>query len=195
MVSNLRRLGADVHPYRSLPDPGEEVHFSDHFWSELTGRPGPAPPPSLPGRSGRREGWILHPGSGSASKNRDPEELATLLHALSGPVTILEGPADRAAVASLLERSGGAVRSSVARDLDLAGLLDLLGSSVGFIGHDTGPAHVAAALGIPTLALFRSTDPRRWAPRGPCVVVGPSAEPVSRSLERLLRAMAAFRGK
>lgn len=38
-----------------------------------------------------------------------------------------------------------------------------------FIGADTGPAHLAAQLGIPTIALFGPTDPAIWSPLGPCV--------------------------
>jgi heptosyltransferase-2 len=33
--------------------------------------------------------------------------------------------------------------------------------------HDSGAAHVAGALGLPTVALFGSTNPRRTAPLGP----------------------------
>ncbi len=40
-----------------------------------------------------------------------------------------------------------------------------------FIGNDAGMTHVAAALGVPTTALFGPTDPNRWAPLGPAVSV------------------------
>jgi ADP-heptose:LPS heptosyltransferase len=36
-----------------------------------------------------------------------------------------------------------------------------------FIGNDSGPMHIAAALGIPTVALFGPSDPRIWGPLGP----------------------------
>jgi heptosyltransferase-3 len=35
-----------------------------------------------------------------------------------------------------------------------------------FVGNDSGISHLAAAVGTPVLALFRTTDPRVWAPRG-----------------------------
>ena len=38
-----------------------------------------------------------------------------------------------------------------------------------FVGGDTGPTHLAAQLGVPTLALFGPTDPAVWAPIGPAV--------------------------
>lgn len=40
-----------------------------------------------------------------------------------------------------------------------------------FIGADSGPAHLAAQLGVPTLALFGPTDPGVWSPVGPRVGV------------------------
>ena len=40
-----------------------------------------------------------------------------------------------------------------------------------FVGADTGPTHLAAAAGTPTLALFGPTPPERFGPVGPCVAV------------------------
>lgn len=42
-----------------------------------------------------------------------------------------------------------------------------------FVGHDTGPSHLAAAVGLPTLALFGPTDPAVWAPQGASVLQAP----------------------
>lgn len=41
----------------------------------------------------------------------------------------------------------------------------------GFAGNDSGPMHLAAALGIPTCAIFGSTDPNRTRPLGPRIRV------------------------
>ncbi len=38
------------------------------------------------------------------------------------------------------------------------------------MGNDSGPTHLAAAVGCPTVALFGPTDPARWAPVGAHVV-------------------------
>jgi heptosyltransferase-3 len=38
-----------------------------------------------------------------------------------------------------------------------------------FVGNDSGISHLAAAVGTPVQTFFRTTDPRVWAPRGPCV--------------------------
>jgi len=33
-----------------------------------------------------------------------------------------------------------------------------------FIGNDSGPAHIAAAFGVPVVVLFGPSDPVNWAP-------------------------------
>ena len=42
----------------------------------------------------------------------------------------------------------------------------LVETSLGFLGNDSGPGHLAASLGIPTRIVFRSTDRKIWAPLG-----------------------------
>jgi lipopolysaccharide heptosyltransferase II len=49
---------------------------------------------------------------------------------------------------------------------DIGGLCGLLKRCELVIGGDTGPLHMAAALGIPTLMIFGPSDPRLVAPRG-----------------------------
>ncbi len=48
--------------------------------------------------------------------------------------------------------------------LEMAGIIE---QACVVIGGDTGPLHIAAALGIPTVALFGPTDPAIYAPLGP----------------------------
>ncbi|HAX44810.1 MAG TPA: hypothetical protein DCY80_19905, partial [Solibacterales bacterium] len=52
------------------------------------------------------------------------------------------------------------------RFTDLAELIPYLATARAYLGNDSGPTHVAAALGLPTLALFGPTNPKVWAPRG-----------------------------
>jgi heptosyltransferase-3 len=51
-----------------------------------------------------------------------------------------------------------------------------------YIGNDSGISHLAAAVGTPVIAIFVSTDPRIWAPRGDRVTVleNPSIDQVLR---------------
>src|SRR2546428_14100668 len=43
----------------------------------------------------------------------------------------------------------------------------LLASCDLFLGNNSGPLHVAAALGVPTVSVMGPSDPLRFAPRGP----------------------------
>ena len=57
-----------------------------------------------------------------------------------------------------------------------------------YIGNDSGISHLAAAVGTPSLAIFLSTDPRIWAPRGQHVRVLERPE-ISGVIEAALRAL------
>lgn len=45
-------------------------------------------------------------------------------------------------------------------------LVALLSGASLYVGNDSGPMHVASALGVPVVSLFGSSDPRRWHPWG-----------------------------
>jgi heptosyltransferase-3 len=49
-------------------------------------------------------------------------------------------------------------------DLDLRGLVALLAGSSLFIGNDTGPTHIAAALGKKSVVIFGASDSKVWSP-------------------------------
>ena len=114
----------------------------------------------------------IHPGSGSPHKCSPPERLAQLIEEVSGqgwtPV-LLEGPADGPAVRALLKRCKHP--PAVASGVSLASMAAFLVRLQFFVGHDSGLTHLSSALGVPTLALFGPTDPRRWGPAGKHVAV------------------------
>ncbi|MBA2447359.1 MAG: glycosyltransferase family 9 protein [Chloroflexi bacterium] len=195
---NLEQLGAEhVLVAPSRPSVGAHgvrprIHMADHLVGTLQSlgvgpRDASAPirldvPATLAanaharltrlGLAGRR--WVaVHPGSGSASKNWPVERLATLVERLPSTVgasaLVLAGPADEDAVAQLLARL--APPPLLVRDLPLPELAAALQHADAYVGNDSGPTHLAAMLGRPTLALFGPTDPALWAPRGPRVRV------------------------
>lgn len=108
-------------------------------------------------------------GSANAPARRWPAkayaELAALAHQRWGTgVALLGSDADRA--------TNAVIRNAANVDaIDLSGcsLSDLMAALLRcriVVSNDTGAAHLAAALGRPTVVLFGPTNPRRSAPRG-----------------------------
>jgi ADP-heptose:LPS heptosyltransferase len=61
--------------------------------------------------------------------------------------------------------------AEVRRPATLLELLDCLKDASVFVGNDSGPGHLAAIVGTPTVSIFGPTDPTRWGPLGPAVRV------------------------
>ncbi|MEZ5333291.1 MAG: lipopolysaccharide heptosyltransferase II [Thermoanaerobaculia bacterium] len=78
---------------------------------------------------------------------------------------IVAGPKEVWDAVRLHERTGK-VHPVVGPDLDLARLAGFLAGLDLLVTNDSGPMHLAAALGVPCIALFGPTDPRRTAPAG-----------------------------
>jgi heptosyltransferase-1 len=84
----------------------------------------------------------------------------------SGPPLVLVGSAaDGGPHAALLEGGTGPAVSLAGRTPTLV-LAGVLARAACVVGIDTGPIHVAAALGVPCVVLFGSSDPARTAPSG-----------------------------
>ena len=80
-------------------------------------------------------------------------------------VVIIGGPQEKA-VAEEIARAAGKVRDLTGQT-DFADIATLGAHASLVIGNDTGPLHLAAAAGAPTLALFSdASDPALCAPRG-----------------------------
>jgi ADP-heptose:LPS heptosyltransferase len=59
--------------------------------------------------------------------------------------------------------------AEVIRPITLLDLCDQIAAANVFVGNDSGPAHLAGIIGVPTVALFGPSDPVRWRPLGPKV--------------------------
>jgi heptosyltransferase-2 len=77
----------------------------------------------------------------------------------------LGGPSGAPLLAAVTRAMDGPVRSLVGRDHP-ALLPAVLADLAVLVTPDSGPAHVAAAVGTPVVVLFGPTDPRRAAPAG-----------------------------
>jgi heptosyltransferase-3 len=192
-AAHLRGLGPPVVLARAAPPAGARRHVSRHLVETLAPIGATAATvPAIhltPGDVERAWAarWLaarglapgefvtVHPGAGSPAKVWPGyPALTRCLLAERRPVVVVTGPADAAATDWL---AGDAGRAHVASDLPLRRLAALLAAAGVFVGNDSGPTHLAAVVGSPTVALFGPTDPAVWAPVGPRVSVLTGAGP------------------
>ncbi len=141
-------------------------------------RPLPPPPPGLTANY-----VVVHPGT-SAPARAYPEALWGLavreLTAAGWPVVVTGGPAERNLTGHLAMMGDGAAQvADLGGQLDLAGLAAVLDGAAAVVVGNTGPAHLAAAVGTPVVSLFAPVvSPARWAPYGvPVVLLGDQSAP------------------
>jgi heptosyltransferase-1 len=109
---------------------------------------------------------ILNPGAGWAAKQWPAERYGEVARALAGngmlPVINFGPGEDELARAAEAASAGSAASISCS----ISELIALTRRARLFIGGDTGPLHLAAALKVPVVALFGPTDPARNGPYG-----------------------------
>jgi ADP-heptose:LPS heptosyltransferase len=131
---------------------------------------------------------VIHPGSGSAHKCVAPETLTSIVNNIEGfgaiPV-LLEGPADQEPVERVLQLC--ASQPIVLKGLDILTVAGVLAQAHLFVGQDSGVTHLAALLGVRTVALFGPTDSDRWGPSGPDVTVVKGATCLCQSWDEVSR--------
>jgi ADP-heptose:LPS heptosyltransferase len=119
---------------------------------------------------------VVHPGASVPARAWAPERHAALVDALVGAgrrVVVTGGPGERALTALVAGgRRAGVV--DLGGKLNLAGLAEVLGRAEVVVVGNTGPAHLAAAVGTPVVSLFSPVVPAvRWRPWGvPHVLLG-----------------------
>ena len=152
-----------LHP----PVPGNGNHAMDHHMQALAHFSLPAMAendPYFPISAQRQDYALIHPGSGSAGENYDPEFYAFLANEIKSrrhPDTrIVLGPGEK----DLKSRYEN--RFPVEEPRSALELAMLLGKASLFIGNDSGVSHLAAILGTKTLAMYKNTDPVVWGVRG-----------------------------
>jgi heptosyltransferase-1 len=109
---------------------------------------------------------LLHPGAGWANKRYPPDwwgQAARLIHGETRlPTRVAAAPGEEALAAAVEAAGGGAARSVPAPDLQA--LAQLIRRARLVLGGDSGPVHLAHALGAPVLMLMGPTDPERHGP-------------------------------
>jgi len=119
----------------------------------------------------------IHSGSGAVAKCWPTFHFAEVIKQLweqDCPVLLLAGPADTERVDDLLQQLPVPPKSEMFKVLTHAPLLEVaqhLQQCRCYLGNDSGITHLAAMLGVPTIAIFGPTDPKIWRPVGPFVNV------------------------
>lgn len=158
----------------ALPPENSTLHVTD-FYAQTTGAPlGLCAKIAVPCEPARGV-VVIQPFSGSRRKNWPLDRFRQVAEALPVPVEWIAGPEEELPMAKRID--------------DLWQLAICIGSAAGYIGNDSGITHLAAATGVPTVAVFGATDPRVWAPRGSNVTVVSGKDMQSISVERVLEAV------
>ena len=149
----IKKLGLPFEFHTALPTSGTGIHAVDYYCAQV-GLPAGAIPRFNAEPLDQHDAIVLHPFASSKTKqwpnglNFQPAGLKLVR---------IRGPEEDLAGAIFIP--------------DLFELARFLSGARAYIGNDSGITHLAAAVGVPTLALFGPTDATIWAPRGPRVKV------------------------
>ena len=185
----LRELGVPVNEWepRITLRPEQEMHLEQNLGEDLMA--------IFRGREGERL-VAVHPGGGGVHKCWPKQNFAALINELlraGVQVVVLLGPVeseDKRDIGQLV--FPGVYRISPETIAQLAAVLERVDL---FVGNDSGPGHVAAAVGTPTVSLFGPTNPVVWKPLGPKAAVIASENrdidsiPVAAVVRTVLRAL------
>jgi ADP-heptose:LPS heptosyltransferase len=121
---------------------------------------------------------VLHPGASAPARAWPAEHCAGAVEALTDAgwrVAVTGGPGER----DLTARVAGSRGLDLGGATSLAEAAALLDGAAAVVAGNTGPAHLAAAVGTPVVSLFSPVVPAvRWAPYGvPTVLLGDQSAP------------------
>jgi len=116
---------------------------------------------------GGRPVLLVHPGAGWGAKRWPANRygaVAAEFATRGGVVLVNSAPGEEALAAAVVDAAGGDLAQAVS--CSLAQLIALTRRVSVVIGGDTGPVHLACALGKPVVGIYGPTDPRRNGPYG-----------------------------
>lgn len=164
----VRALGAEA----KLIPPRLTVAAADRAWARSTLK-----------RSGLRPGdrlVLLHPGGRGSSANWPPErygQLAGILRQVPRIHLLLTGSNTEQDLLCAAARACVPEPARLTEPVTLPRFAALISEAEVFVSGNTGPMHVASALGVPTVSIFPPagvTGPARWHPLGrPHIVLTP----------------------
>lgn len=131
------------------------------------------PLPPLPAGLPDQPYVVLHPGAAAPSRSIEPAQARAIAAALADDgwaVVVTGGPSELEAARQVTLFGG----TNLAGRTSLADLASVLATAAALVVGNTGPAHLASAVGTPVVSLFAPVVPAaRWEPwKVPCVLLG-----------------------
>lgn len=183
MTHRLERICSGTVLFHPPAPPGDGTrHAVDHLLQPLadlglhpaTTVPSVRPTPTETQSAGQqlsdlpRPLLVVHPGSGGRAKCWLPEGFAQVadrfVDRTGGSVLLTGGPADEGVPERVASRMSGTSR--ILSPETPRAFAALLAAADAYLGNDSGPSHLAAAVGTPAVVLFGPTAPAVWAPKG-----------------------------
>lgn len=106
---------------------------------------------------------VVHPGASAPSRRWPPERFGAAADAIAratGCAIVFTGGADEAALIDVARAAMSVESASLAGQLDVGGLAALIADSRLLVSNNSGPAHLAAAVGTPVVVLYALTNPQ-----------------------------------
>ncbi|MFQ5964227.1 MAG: glycosyltransferase family 9 protein [Candidatus Scalinduaceae bacterium] len=170
---NLLKKSASLPVIPIDPFPNKQMHLAHYYCSSIKSHFPITIPQSLsdcfPLRATKGQYALIHPGSGSSKKNYVPQFYLDLADELRRfgyqKVGFVLGPVEQEKMAT--EEFSG---EWIEQPENVEELSKLLTNVSLYIGNDSGVSHLSGYLGIPTIALYKTTDPEIWGVLGRKVV-------------------------
>lgn len=151
------------------PFPQTRLHLAQYYCSVIQSHITITIPQNLadcfPARITEGQYALIHPGSGSLEKNYNPSFYRNLANVLrrSGyrKVGFIFGPVEEEKM-NTEDFTGEWIECPK----DVMALADLLSHASIYIGNDSGVSHLSGFVGTPTIALYKTTDPKIWGVLG-----------------------------
>lgn len=109
---------------------------------------------------------VIHPGAVMATKRWEPGRFAAVAQTLIKrglTIVVTAGPGEEIIASEVARQIDESV---ILLSLTIPQLAELIRGAKLYIGNDSGPMHLAAAVGTPIVAAWGSSDSRRWRPWG-----------------------------
>jgi len=161
--------------YTHTVEGGRQIHAIDRYLklAALMGcntaqvsHPMPPYPADTPLLSSLPERFcVIAPSAGKEANRWPAERFGELAAGLPLPSVVISSKADAGVVATVVTSSNG-MAINLAGKTGLKELVALIARARFLISNDTGPMHIAAALGVPVFAIFGPANPVRTGPYG-----------------------------